>query len=320
MGDNQSHNLPLIIITGPTAAGKTQLAMGLYDALPCRLISVDSAQVYRGMDIGTAKPDAAMLVRYPHDLIDLIEPSETYSVASFIRDAGDSITAARRNHQLPVLVGGTTMYIQAILQGLDQLPPADRQLRDELNAEAAEYGWPALYERLMAIDAEAAAAINPNDAQRIQRALEIALSKGDTTVAGPPQGTTGYQNTLVVVVTPGCRNILHKRIEERAETMLEQGLVNEVEILLQQHDLSAEHASIRSVGYRQVVAMLNGDLSGTALQPAIVQATRQLAKRQLTWCRQQSGLIWLDAGWQAKSAFLLKRIAFFVSNNRYNRV
>ena len=276
---------PAILILGPTASGKTALAMALYDALPVDLISVDSAQVFRDMDIGTAKPDAATLSRYPHHLIDIISPEERYSAALFREDALRLMAEITARGRIPVLVGGTMLYFKALLNGLADLPQADAELRASIDADADARGWPALHADLATLDPETAARLQPTDAQRIQRALEVVR------LTGKPMGESFRAQsmpqlpyrTLNIGLAPSDRSVLHARIAERFDLMLKQGLVAEVEALRKKYALHAELPSMRSVGYRQVWEMLEGRMQQTEMRDRGIFATRQFAKRQLTW-------------------------------------
>lgn len=284
-----------VVICGPTAAGKTNVAIELARRMPVRLISADSAQVYRGMDIGTAKPDASTLVRFPHALIDIREPEQSYSAAEFARDAAAEIDAAHRARRLPVVVGGTAMYLRALRYGMDAMPSADPAVRARIAGDAAESGWPAMHRRLAGLDPESARRIRPNDPQRIQRALEICL------VAGRPassfhrgRGPDRLVDSLMLVIAPADRAVLHRRIERRWERMLELGLLEEVECLMRRPGLDRDAPSMRAVGYRQAIACLAGEIVRDELPARAAAATRQLAKRQLTAFRQWTGALWYD--------------------------
>jgi tRNA dimethylallyltransferase len=279
--------LACLCIAGPTASGKSRAAMAFAERLaPTRaveIVSVDSAQVYRGMDIGTAKPGAAERAAVPHHLIDLLDPAERYSAARFVADAGAAIAAIAARGALPLLVGGTMLYFKALFDGLDALPEADATVRAALEARAARAGWPALHAELAALDPRTAARLAPNDAQRIQRALEVHALSGrplsafhtDRPRAAPP---------ALISLEPDDRAWLHARIGERFRAMLDAGLVDEVRGLRARGDLHPELPSMRAVGYRQTWAALDAcDLS--RLHAAGSAATRQLAKRQLTWLR-----------------------------------
>ncbi|MDR3417840.1 MAG: tRNA (adenosine(37)-N6)-dimethylallyltransferase MiaA [Nevskia sp.] len=291
---------PVLAIAGPTAAGKSALALQLWERLhgQAEIVSVDSAQVYRGMDIGTAKPDATTRTLVPHHLLDLLDPAETYSAARFAEDARRVIGEIRGRGRWPLLVGGTMLYFRALLQGLSDLPPADPELRARLEAEAAAHGWEALHRRLAEVDPETAARLHPNDAQRIQRALEICELSGEPAShrfkRRPAEGWT--DQVVRVAVCPPSRPELHQRIERRFLAMIELGFVDEVARLRRRGDLHPDLPSMRAVGYRQLWRHLDGEYG---LDRAIEQglaATRQYAKRQLTWLRGESGWHWLDPG------------------------
>lgn len=277
---------PLICLMGPTASGKTALACELVEYFPLEIISVDSAMIYRGMDIGTAKPDAATLVRAPHHLIDILDPTESYSVARFCEDIAQLSRAIFQRGKIPLLVGGTMMYFRALQQGLSSLPQADESTRQQLSQEAAEHGWQVMHEKLHAIDPISAAKIHCHDTQRIQRALEVYR------VAGQPLSTLLAKQArppyrlLNLILLPEDRTWLHQRIADRFEQMLKLGLVEEVESLLQQWSLTLAHPALRTVGYRQVYTFLQGAYPTTELYAQGVAATRQVAKRQITWLRQ----------------------------------
>jgi tRNA dimethylallyltransferase len=281
---------------GPTASGKTELALRLAEAFPLDLISVDSALVYRGMDIGTAKPDPETLQQVPHRLIDIRDPEESYSAGEFVRDAFSEIDASIERGRIPLLVGGTMMYFRALTEGIADLPEADAEIRAAIDAEAETAGWPALHAQLAAVDERAAARINPNDSQRIQRALEVYR------VSGKPlsewqagAGSFDRNDTfLKVAMVTDSRPLLHDRIALRLQSMLERGFVEEVETLMARPALSASHSSMRAVGYRQLWSYLEGkDTLDDARQKALA-ATRQLAKRQLTWIRSERQVTVVD--------------------------
>ena len=281
---------------GPTASGKTGLAVELAEAFPLEIISVDSALVYRGMNIGTAKPDAATLARAPHRLIDIRQPDESYSAAEFRNDALREMRAITRAGRVPLLVGGTMLYFRALQFGLSQLPSASRRLREALASEAAEIGWPAMHERLAKVDPVAATSINPNDAQRIQRALEVIELTGQRMSdlqRGKRPDALPFR-LLKLVVCPQPRAELHARIARRFRLMLEQGFEEEVRALHATPGLQANLPAMRAVGYRQAWAWLDGRLGEQEWPERAVAATRQLAKRQLTWLRKESGAVWYD--------------------------
>lgn len=276
---------PAILLMGPTASGKTAVAMHLADRFPVALISVDSAQVFVDMDIGTAKPDAATLAAYPHRLIDLISPEAHYSAARFYDDALTAMADITAAGKVPVLVGGTMLYFRSLLQGLADLPKADAQLRAELDAQAAAQGWPALHARLAELDPATAARLHSTDSQRIQRALEICLLSGQPMselIAASSSQQPPY-DFLQIGLTPSDRSVLHQRIERRFDEMLLGGLYDEVAMLREKYDLSLDLPSMRCVGYRQVWEAQEGLYRRPEMRDRGVFATRQLAKRQLTW-------------------------------------
>ncbi len=286
----------VVFLMGPTAAGKTGLAVELVRRLPFEIISVDSALVYRGMDIGTAKPRPEILARAPHRLIDIRDPAESYSAAEFRRDARREIQAVLASGRIPLLVGGTMLYFQALQSGLSRLPAADPEVRARLEAEAAARGWAALHGRLAAIDPQAAARIHPNDPQRIQRALEVFELTGTPISALHGQRAGGELDCRVVKIglVPAERERLHARIEARFGEMLEAGLIEEVQALRARGDLDPRMSSMRCVGYRQVWEHLEGRYDRETLLRHGCAASRQLAKRQLTWLRAERGLRALD--------------------------
>jgi tRNA dimethylallyltransferase len=286
---------PAVIVTGPTAAGKTALVQALYDRFPIRLISVDSAQVYRGLDIGSAKPCADELARYPHALIDQRWPEESYSVAEFVADAEREMCTAAQSGRIPVLVGGTVLYLRALLYGLDPLPSADAAFRSALTERADRVGWPALHAELERTDPETAATIRPSDPQRIQRALEVLELTGRGLVAHHSVPRQPRFKTRRFVLAPADRAELHERINQRLQTMLRSGLIEEVEHLRRDRtELTKTCPSMRAVGYRQVWAFLDGKISREDLTAQASAATRQLAKRQLTWLRKFNDALWYD--------------------------
>jgi len=290
-------NQPLaIFLMGPTASGKTGLAVELIQRLPLEIISVDSALIYRGMDIGTAKPDAQTLAQAPHRLIDIRDPSEIYSAAEFRHDALQAMDDIISRGNTPLLVGGTTLYFRALEEGLSDLPSADAEVRAELEAEAAEVGWPAMHTRLSQVDPEAADRIHPNDPQRIQRALEVYELCGEpmsALFAGGRQQVPAYR-FLKLALVPGDRALLHARIAERFQLMLKQGFLDEVRHLRARGDLHTDLPSMRAVGYRQAWAHLDGNLSAEEWVERGVIATRQYAKRQMTWLRSERDCHWID--------------------------
>ena len=280
---------------GPTASGKTDLAVWLCERFPLEIISVDSALVYREMNIGTAKPDAATLARAPHHLIDLLPPTEAYSAGRFKQDALTEITAIHRRGNVPLLVGGTMLYFKALRGGLDDLPPADPVLRADLEAKAASLGWPAMHAHLARLDPETAARLQPNDSQRIQRALELCLTTGEPMSALlSARKTEPVLNSLQFSLFPSERAWLHQRINVRFSQMLEMGLVDELKDLRARHQLDAAMPSMRCVGYRQAWRFLEDEIDASSLFEQGAAATRQLAKRQLTWLRGWEGAIKFD--------------------------
>lgn len=279
---------PAIFIMGPTASGKTGLAVELYQHLPVELISVDSALVFKDMDIGTAKPDASILAQAPHHLIDLIPPTEVYSAATFRNDALKLMAEITARGKVPLLVGGTMLYFKALQGGLSQLPEADPNVRQKLDDQAAQIGWPAMHDKLAEIDPETAARLEPADAQRVQRALEVYEISGKTMTELHQSSMSDklpYQ-LLKIALTPSDRSVLHDRIAIRFDDMLKQGFVDEVKrLLLKYPSLNADMPSMRCVGYRQALEHLAGNYDVAELRDRGIFATRQLAKRQLTWLR-----------------------------------
>ncbi|OHU97785.1 tRNA (adenosine(37)-N6)-dimethylallyltransferase MiaA [Pseudoalteromonas byunsanensis] len=280
---------------GPTAAGKTALAIELCQHLDTEVVSVDSALVYKGMDIGTAKPDEDELALAPHHLIDIIDPLESYSVADFRRDACHHIDALHQKGKVPILVGGTMMYFKGLIEGLSPLPEADSGIRAQLEVEAKELGWPELHNQLTKIDPEAALKISENDSQRINRALEVfrITGKNMTELQKQKQSPLPYQFHQFAIA-PTDRKVLHQRIEKRFQIMLEQGFKNEVLALYRRGDLHPDLPSIRCVGYRQMWEHLAGDCDYDQMVFKGIAATRQLAKRQLTWLRGWPDVTWLE--------------------------
>lgn len=286
---------PAVLLMGPTASGKTALACALAERLPFALISVDSAQVYRGLDIGAAKPDADTLKCFPHALVDLREPEESYSAAEFRVDASRAMAAARAAGKIPLLVGGTMLYFQALVRGLSELPDADPDVRRRLSAEASDLGWSALHQRLAERDPAAAARIHPNDPQRISRALEVIELTGRPLSQQQTAGNSRLPFRLLkLALVPGSRADLHRRIEARFAAMLAAGLLDEVRTLRARPGLSPLHPSMRAVGYRQAWQVLDGALAEGDLARTGIEATRQLAKRQLTWLRREHDAITVD--------------------------
>ncbi len=286
-----------VLLMGPTGSGKSDLGMRLAETLPLDIVSVDSALVYRGMDIGTAKPTAAMRERVAHHLIDIRDPAESYSAGDFTRDAAQAMQDIWRRGRQPLLVGGTMLYFHALSFGMAELPEADLAVRAEIEAQAAAMGWAALHRELERVDPAAAARIHVNDPQRIQRALEVYRLTGRTITSLQQKRVSVFADAEVTefAVAPLERGDLHTRIELRFGTMLEGGLLAEVRKLFERGDLSAEHPSMRAVGYRQLWRHLAGHCSlDEAIEQAIA-ATRQLAKRQLTWLRRRERAQWFDS-------------------------
>lgn len=305
---------------GPTAAGKTEAAFALRDRFPLELVSVDSAQVYRGLDIGTAKPDRATLERHPHALIDIRDPEESYSAADFARDAADEMRRIHAAGRCPVLVGGTMLYYRVLLFGLDAMPPADAGLRSKIAAEARERGWSVLHAELDRYDPAAAAAIGPGDPQRIQRSLEVLRLTGHGPSAFHAHNRLPRLDALRLVLTPRDRHILHRNIDERFDDMLARGLVAEVERLRSRPGLTADHAAMRSVGYRQAWLHLDGRVSSGECRRSAVAATRQLAKRQLTALRRMSGALWHDSLQKRTIDLIFRQVGDFLHDSGFGSV
>jgi tRNA dimethylallyltransferase len=275
-----------VCLTGPTACGKTELALALAERVPLEIVSMDSALVYRGLDIGTAKPTPEVRSVVPHHLIDILEPTESYSAGRFAREAGALIDEIRARGRLPLLVGGTLLYLRALRDGLSTLPRANRALRAQLDAEAAEHGLQALHERLRRVDPDAAQRISPSDRQRIQRALEVhALTSRPISELQRAGGKQERPGVLAIALVPESRADLAVRIERRFDAMVAAGFVEEVERLRARGDLAPELPAMRAVGYRQLWAHLDGRCSFDEARSKAIVATRQYAKRQLTWLR-----------------------------------
>jgi len=300
---------------GPTASGKTELAMAISDILPCEIISVDSTQVYKGMDIGSAKPSQEELEKYPHHLIDIRDPSDAYSVASFRTDVLRLIEEILLRGHIPLLVGGTMLYFKALMTGLSDLPKANQDVRRTITMLAKSKGWGAVHDCLAAVDPQAAMRIHENDSQRLQRALEIYMVSGKTmTELQLTQRARHYlpYTFLNLAITPDNRSILHERIALRCKKMFDHGFIDEVKGLYAREDLNLNLPAIRSVGYRQVWNFLEagGDLETTMYKCII--ATRQLAKRQLTWLRS-----WLHVNWfNSLSSSLLSEVLASINDAR----
>lgn len=290
-------NKPKIIsLMGPTASGKTAYAMALYDKYPIEIISVDSALIYRGMDIGSAKPTKEEQVKYPHKLIDICDPAESYSAANFRHDAIVEIEKSLSNGRTPLLVGGTMLYFKALIEGLSPLPAANSDIRDQIEEKANRLGWQAIHEELKKVDPVSAQRIHPNDPQRLNRALEVYLITGKSlTELTKESGDALPYDIMQLAIMPEDRAELHQRIEQRFLQMLDQGFEDEVKKLMQRPDLHLNLPSIRCVGYRQMWEYLNGDTSYDEMVFKGICATRQLAKRQITWLRGwKQSITWLN--------------------------
>ena len=301
----------VFFLIGPTASGKTNLAVELVNTFPIEIISVDSAQIYQDMDIGVAKPSQDILDKVPHHLINILKPNEAYSVAQFTKDALKLIDEILMRGHIPLLVGGTMMYFNGLEKGINQMPMTDEQLRKDIEIEASQVGWPKLYEKLKSVDKETAEKLNPNDAQRISRALEVFYSSGK-----PLSSYHQSENKDVfpfsvckLGLMPSNRKMLHQRIEFRVHEMIEAGLFEEVRSLLQKYPILQSHMpSMRSVGYRQTLEYFNGDIEEKECINKIIFATRQLAKRQMTWMRSMENLNLFDCS----NDFISKEVITFV--------
>ena len=287
---------PAILLMGPTASGKTAVAVQLTTTLPCEIISVDSALVYKGMDIGTAKPDAATLARAPHHLINIIEPHESYSAARFRDDALVLMREITERGNIPLLVGGTMLYFKSLVEGLNDMPEADSTVRLIIETMAEEEGWPAVHEKLRKVDPQTAARLDPNDSQRVQRALEIyyITGKSMTDLLKKPKYVYFPYTPIRIALLPIDRSVLHDRIALRFEKMLDDGLVDELRALRDEYALEPDMPSMRCVGYRQAWDFLGDRISRAELLEQGIAATRQLAKRQLTWLRSTENLTEFD--------------------------
>jgi tRNA dimethylallyltransferase len=286
-----------IVLMGPTAAGKTDLAMQLAEDLPINLISVDSALIYRGMDIGTGKPTREELHRHPHALVDILDPAESYSAGQFVRDASALIAQSHAQGRVPLLVGGTMLYVRALLKGIADMPEANTEFRAQLDLRAAQLGWPALHAELTERDPEVAARIGINDAQRIQRALEVMHVTGRrmSAIQAEARPPLPHVHFKLIGLSPADRDALYVRIARRLHAMMEAGFLDEVLKLYERGDLRADMPSMRAVGYRQLWAHLAGETTlETATERAIL-ATRHLARRQLIWMRAEPELHWVDS-------------------------
>jgi tRNA dimethylallyltransferase len=286
LGKDLSSLPPALFLMGPTASGKTELAIELCENLPCEIISVDSALIYRGMDIGTAKPNAAELQRAPHRLIDILDPAQRYSVAEFRKDALLAMQDITARGKIPLLVGGTMMYYKALIDGLSPLPESDQNVRKTIEAKAEKLGWEELHQQLAQIDPTSAKRIHPNDPQRLIRALEVyhLTNRSMTDLMATKSAPIPY-NIRQFCIAPDDRKVLHQRIAQRFQQMVDTGFQDEVEKLRARDDLHLNLPSIRCVGYRQMWQYLDGDYDFSEMIAKSVAATRQLAKRQLTWLR-----------------------------------
>ncbi|WLT06756.1 tRNA (adenosine(37)-N6)-dimethylallyltransferase MiaA [Gilliamella apis] len=286
----------IISLMGPTASGKTAFAMELYDKYPIDIISVDSALIYRGMDIGSAKPTKQEQQKYPHKLIDICDPAESYSAANFRHDAIEEIEKSLSNGRTPLLVGGTMLYFKALIEGLSPLPAADSDIRQQIEEKANKLGWQAIHEELKKVDPVSAQRIHPNDPQRLNRALEVYLISGKSlTELTQESGEALPYDIMQLAIMPEDRAELHQRIEQRFLQMLDQGFEDEVKTLMLRSDLHTNLPSIRCVGYRQMWEYLNGDISYDEMVFKGICATRQLAKRQITWLRGwKQSITWLN--------------------------
>ena len=306
---------PAIFLMGPTASGKTGAAVALVSKLPVELISVDSALVYRDMNIGTAKPDHEALVKAPHHLIDIIAPTEAYSAANFRNDALRLMADITARGKVPLLVGGTMLYFKALQDGLSNLPEANPQVRAEIEQEAAQLGWPAMHAKLATIDPDSAARLQPNDVQRIERALEVYRLTGQSMTAlhQASGGEALPYRLLKIALVPKDRAALHERIAQRFDQMLAGGFLDEVKALVAMYPmLTVDSTSMRCVGYRQALAYLAGEYDEAQLRDRGIFATRQLAKRQLTWLRGMDDLDEVDCLDPAMHALVLDKIAEFI--------
>ena len=312
---NQSALPPAIFLMGPTASGKTGAAVELYSQMPVELISVDSALVFRDMNIGTAKPDTQTLAKAPHHLIDIISPTAAYSAANFRTDALRLMADITARGKVPLLVGGTMLYFKALQGGLSQLPEASPEVREKIEQEASEIGWPAMHAKLAQVDPETAARLQPNDVQRIERALEVYRLSGQsmTSLHQASVGEALPYRLLKIALVPGDRKALHARIALRFDQMLAGGFIDEVKALLQKYpELTPDSTSMRCVGYRQALEYLAGEYDISELRDRGIFATRQLAKRQLTWLRAMDDIVEIDCLSPDLHALVLHEIEAFM--------
>jgi tRNA dimethylallyltransferase len=286
---------PIAVLTGPTGTGKSDIAMRLASEYPLEIVSVDSAQVYRGLDIGSAKPSADERARVPHHLIDLVEPTASYSAGEFVRDAANAIADIESRGRVPLLVGGTMLYLRALIGGIANLPQGSSGIRAEIDVEATALGWPAMHAKLAAVDPVAADRIHPNDAQRIQRALEVFTTTGERISALQASTRSPLAREFrVVALIPNDRARLHATLEQRFESMMAAGFLDEVRRLYARGDLTDAHPAVRAVGYRQLWSYLAGSYPLATGVTRAIAATRQLAKRQMTWLRSMSNVTSFD--------------------------
>jgi tRNA dimethylallyltransferase len=320
----KSSRPPAIFLMGPTASGKTKLAIALKEQFQLEIISVDSAQVYRGMDIGTAKPDKVLLKQAPHALIDIRDPARSYSAAEFREDALAEMTSIHGRGHVPLLAGGTMLYFNALSGGLADLPAANLEVRARIEKKAQQVGWQTLHAELAARDPETAARIHPNDPQRIQRALEVIELSGQKMSdlhrqqheLSSEEGAArdwGYR-VLKIVVCPQSRQELHERIERRFYQMLDEGFMDEMKVLKERGDLNPDLPSMRCVGYRQAWSYLEGELTFEEMCQKTLAATRQLAKRQLTWLRRESSALWYDLEVESAPETVFELVSQFLEN------
>jgi len=310
----QQERYPAICLLGPTASGKTALAIEIVKRLPCEIISVDSAQIYRGMDIGTGKPDSATLAVAPHRLLDFLDPALAYSASQFRSDALREMADIRRSGRIPLLVGGTMLYFKALRDGLAQMPGADAEVRQRIGDLALSSGWAHVHDQLREVDPESAERIHPNDPQRLQRALEIFLVSGRSMTQWHKESRADSRLSDIpfdlhfLSIQPGSRGVLHDRIATRFLQMIDDGLVEEVETLRARGDLALALPSMRAVGYRQVWQYIEGELSFDGMVEQGIIATRQLAKRQITWLRSWGNL----RDWDSENPETLELVLKFV--------
>lgn len=289
---------PLVIcLMGPTASGKTDLALAIADEYPCEIISVDSVMIYRDLNIGSAKPEKQVLEQYPHHLVDILDPEESYSVASFCSSATDLIRQSHKKSRIPLLVGGTMLYFNALLHGMSNMPSANEEVRSSISQQAEQHGWNAMHEKLQQVDPKSADKIHPNDPQRIQRALEVFELTGTPISEWHAENKTFDigSNVLKLALIPDDRAVLHQRIEKRFDQMLAAGFMQEMQQLYARESLHAELPSMRSVGYRQAWKYLAGEYDENEMRERAIIATRQFAKRQLTWLRSETNLSTMSA-------------------------